>query len=77
MFTIQNLIDLAKKNRIGKNCLPFAIIGHFGEAYLLEECDFYVTKSYVESYIGNTGNKKRTELKVLQISVPDIGSEPD
>ncbi len=80
MFTIQNLLDKIKKEGLDTS-LPIGVVGHFGEFFPLDEYDFQIRESYDDIPLDKqrpwSGRKERIKLKILEISVPDIGEYPE
>lgn len=72
-ITIGQLIDHLKT-------LPadtyVGVVGHFGEAYLMDKYAFsYIRRSY--STATGSWRGKEHHIDVLALSVPDIGPAPD
>lgn len=54
----------------------FGVVGHFGEANLMNKHDFsYIRRSYITATEFWRG--KRHHIDILDMHVPDIGPNPD
>ena len=73
MTTAEAINQLKKLDPEGK--LPLVKIGWFGEAFIIET--FSKTKTYTEIAAIKCGEKTRINFEAIEISVPDIGDEPD
>jgi len=72
-ITVEQLIDLLKtkdpKAYVGR-------AGHFGEFNEMNEHDFHERKAYVTAS-GSWRDDNQQEVKILHVSSPDIGPDPD
>jgi hypothetical protein len=73
-LTVQRLIDHLKTLPAD---IHIGVVGHFGEAYLLNKHAFsHISESYITSN-GSWRENLKHNIQILSLEIPDIGPIPD